>query len=209
MLLFGHTGITAGIVKACDILASKGQPANSYEPISSSQFMLAVHKRLLPLYRLPNRIRCRLGSIDYRWVLLGSLLPDILDKPMWLFAFGDIFPTGRAWGHTFLFNFLLFIFGLILLKYKKSGLLVISLCSFTHLLLDEMWKNPVTLWWPLLGRFRKVETVGWMSGLLHSLFTDPGTYIPEIIGLAVILLFGYRLIVGKNITSFVETGAIR
>ncbi len=84
MLLFGHIGITTGVVKACDILASKGWTVDNYEPISSSRLMLAVHKRLLPLYRLLNRIRCRLGSIDYRLVLSGSLLPDALDKPVWL-----------------------------------------------------------------------------------------------------------------------------
>ena len=209
MLLFGHIGITTGVVKACDILASKGWPADSYEPSSSSRFMLAVHKRLLSLYRLLNRIRCRLGSIDYRLVLLGSLLPDVLDKPAWLLTFGGIFPTGRGWGHTFLFNFLLLIVGLILVRCNKSWLVVISLSSFTHLVLDEMWNNPVTLWWPLLGQFGKVETAGWMPWLLHLLLSDPGTYIPEIIGLAVILLLGHRLLVSRTFTNFIKTGAIR
>jgi len=141
-------------------------------------------------------------------VLLGSLLPDILDKPSWLFAFSDIFPCGRDYGHTFLFNLLLFICGLIMIKYKKSWLLIISLSSIVHLVLDQMWDNPVALWWPVLGPFNRAETTGWLSNIIQALSSDPGTYIPEIIGLIIILLLGGRLIVRKSMLNFIRTGAI-
>ena len=206
MLLFGHTGITTGIFKACDILLNK--PADSYQPDSSSRFRLAALKKWLPLYGRLNGIRHQLGSIDYRLILLGSLLPDIMDKPSWLFASSDIFPSGRSYGHTFLFNLLLFICALILLKYKKSWLLIISLSSYIHLILDQMWHNPVTLWWPLLGAMQRADTTDWLSYITRALFSDPGTYIPEVIGLTIILLMGYRLIVRKKSLNFVRTGVI-
>jgi len=206
MLLFGHTGITAGIVKACHILINN--PLASYQPDSSSLFSLTVSKKWLPLYHCLNGIRRQLGSIDYRIVLLGSLLPDILDKPSWLLASSDIFPSGRDYGHTFLFNLLLFICGLILIKYKKSWLLIISLSSIIHLILDQMWDNPVALWWPLLGPFHRTEPTGWLPNIIHGLPSDPGTYIPEIIGLIIILSLGCRLLVSKNIINFLRTGAL-
>ena len=208
MLLFGHTGITAGIVKACDILGSINRPLGSYQPDSSSRFSLTIRKKRLRLYHWLNGIRSQKGLIDYRLVLLGSLLPDILDKPSWLFASSDIFPSGRGYGHTFLFNLLLFICGLILIKYKKSWLLIISLSSIIHLILDPMWDNPVTLWWPLLGPFHRVETAGWLLNIIHAVSSDPGTYIPEIMGLIIILSLGCRLLVSKNIVNFIRTGAI-
>ena len=206
MLIFGHTGITAGIFKACDILLNK--PADSYQPDSSSRFRLAALKKWLPLYHRLNGIGHQLGSIDYRLVLLGSLLPDIVDKPSWLFTSSNIFPTGRNYGHTFLFNLFLFIYGLILIKYKKSWLLIISLSSYIHLILDQIWDMPVTLWWPLLGSFQCVEATGWLPGIMQSLSLDPGTYIPEIIGLIIILVLGCRLIVNKSVLNFIRTGAI-
>ena len=206
MLLFGHTGITAGIVKACDIFINS--PVNSYQSDYGSRSSPTVPKRRLLLYHRLSRIRRQLGSIDYRLVLLGSLLPDILDKPSWLFTFSDIFPSGRDYGHTFLFNLILFICGLILIKYKKSWLLIISLSSIIHLVLDQMWDNPVALWWPLLGPFHRAETTGWLSNIIQALFSDPGTYIPEIIGLIIILLLGCRLIVRKSMLNFIRTGAI-
>ena len=206
MLIFGHTGVTVGIVKACDILINS--PLNNHQPDSSSRVRLAVLKKRLPLYHRLNGIRRQLGSIDYRIVLLGSLLPDILDKPLWLFAFSDIFPDGRSYGHTFLFNLVLFICGLILIRYKKSWLLIISLSAFIHLTLDQIWDNAVTLWWPLLGPFYRVETTGWLASIIHGLFSDPSTYIPEIIGLVIILVMGYRLLVRKSMLNFIRTGAM-
>ena len=206
MLIFGHTGITAGIFKACDILLNK--PVDIYQPDSSLRFRLAALKKWLPLYHRLNGIRRQLGSIDYRLVLSGSLLPDIMDKPSWLFASSDIFPAGRNYGHTFLFNLLLFICGLILIKYKKPWLLIISLSSYIHLILDQMWGYPVTLWWPLSGSFHSVETAGWLPGIMQSLSSDPGTYVPEIIGLIIILVLGCRLIVKKSVLNFIRTGAI-
>jgi len=204
MLLFGHIGITVGIAYACDVFADRS--GNNHEPNPGSRLSVTVHKILLTLRRALDRVRHRLGSIDYRVVLLGSLLPDILDKPLWLFASGGSWPSGRAWGHTFLFNFLLFVVGLILIRYRKSWLVVISLSSFIHLVLDQMWANPVVLWWPLLGPFQRAGTAGWMPDIIHSLFSNASTYIPEIIGLVVILLLGYRLLLNKDITGFIKEG---
>jgi hypothetical protein len=206
MLIFGHTGVTVGIIKACDILINR--PVNICQPDSSSRSRLAVGKKWLPLYHRLNGIGRQVCPIDYRIVLLGSLLPDIIDKALWLFASSSIFPSGRDYGHTFLFNLLLFICGLILIKYKKSWLLIISVSSIIHLILDQMWDMPITLWWPLLGPFQRIETTGWLSNILRALFSDPGTYIPEIIGLVIILLMGYRLIVRKSILNFIRTGAM-
>lgn len=206
MLLFGHTGGTVGLFKVVDILTNR--LVNNYESNSGSRFYATAHKKWLPVNHLLNGLRSRIGSIDYRLVLLGSLLPDIIDKPLWLFASSDIFRSGRAYSHTFLFNLVLLICGLILIKYRKPRLLIISLSSFTHLVQDRMWHEPVALWWPLLGQFPVSETVGWMSNIILALFSDSGTYVPEIIGLIITLLLGYRLLSRKGTSGFIRTGAI-
>lgn len=208
MLLFAHTGITTGIVKACDILGSISEPVDNYQPHSGSWLSVAIRKRRLSLYQLLNRAKDRIGLIDYRLVLLGSLLPDIFDKPLWLFAGSNISPSGCDYAHTFLLNLVLLISGLALVRYKKPQLLVISSSSFMHLILDRMWDNPITLWWPLLGPFQRVETTGWLPSIIYALSSDPGTYIPEIIGLVIISLLGYRLLMSKNIMNFIRTGTI-
>ncbi len=208
MLLFGHIGITAGVVKACDALVSMSRPDNSYEPDSSSRFGIVIRKQRLRLHPLLSWIKDRLGSIDYRIVLLGSLLPDFIDKPLWLFAIGYIAPSGRGYAHTLLFNLTLFICGLILFRYRKSWLLIISLYSFMHLIFDQIWDSPVVLLWPLLGPLPVKETVGWLFNIIQALFSQPSVYIPEIIGLVIILLFAYRLMIRRSFISFIRGGAV-
>jgi len=208
MLLFGHIGITAGVVKACETLVSVSRPDNSYQSGSSSRFGIVIRKKRLRLHHLLTGIKSRIGSIDYRIVLLGSLLPDIIDKPLWLFAGSHIVSSGRGYTHTLLFNLALFICGLILIRYRKSWLLIISLCSFMHLILDQMWDSPVVLLWPLLGPLPERETVGWLPDIIQALFSHPGVYIPEIIGLVIVLLFAYRVVTRRSFVSFIRGGAI-
>ena len=211
MLLFGHIGITAGVVKTCDILGSMTKPGNSHQLDSSLRFGTVIGEERLRLHYLLDGIKSWLGSIDYRIILIGSLLPDIIDKPVWLFVTSltsDASLSGRDYAHTLLFNLALFIGGLILIRYKKYWLLIISLSSFMHLILDQMWNSPVVLLWPLVGALPKEETAGWLSNIFQGLFSQPEVYIPEIMGLLIVSLFAYRLVKRKNVISFLKNGAV-
>ncbi len=197
MFPIGHLGLAAGAVKIFETLNSKSSLECKDE--SGSVY-------------LPDNSRGR-GKIDYRLVMLGSLLPDIIDKPLWLISQTELFPSGRSYAHTLLFGLLLFIGCLILLQYKKTWLMTISLSSLSHFVLDGMWLNPATLWWPLGGQFRKVAvTAGWTSGMIQPLIINPEDYLLEILGelvaLVIILLLTYRLIVKKGVTRFIKTGTI-
>ena len=61
---------------------------------------------------------------------------------------------------------------------------------FAHLVLDEMWLEPQTLWWPLLGvefpHYSGMDPVSWLEGLLHTIFTDPVVLLPELAGLVLL-----------------------
>ncbi len=208
MLVFGHLGITVGVAKACDILLSRAKPDNSQESDSHSKIATVTGRQRLRLYPLRSRIKSRINPIDYRLVLLGSFLPDIIDKPVFLLIGSSASLSGRGYAHTLLFNLVLLISGLLLMRYRKSWLLIISLSGFMHLILDQIWNNPVTLFWPMLGPIPKGETAGWLSNILHSLFSYPEVYVPEIIGLAIVLLFAYRLVKRKRVTGFIKDGAI-
>ena len=97
MFLFGHIGLTMGVVRACDILASVMGRNSSGEPVFSLGVDTFARKRRLNLYQVLSGVRRRIGSIDYRIVLLGSLLPVIVDKPLWLFETSHIFLAGRGY----------------------------------------------------------------------------------------------------------------
>src|SRR3989304_5302191 len=129
MLLFGHVGITLG---AAAIAAGIGARKTSAPPASW------VIK--LSFY------------LDIRFLLIGSLLPDIIDKPVGRYLFLGTYNNGRIFAHTLVFLLVLVAAGLILLKTRRSTwMLALAAGTFAHLALDEMWFSPVTLFWPVLG----------------------------------------------------------
>ena len=92
------------------------------------------------------------GSIDYRLVALGSLLPDMVDRAIRA-------ASGRRWsrdqhllGHTLLLNAPVVIGGISLAKRRRDArLLAVGAAAMTHLLVDPVIRSPRTLLWPLLG----------------------------------------------------------
>ncbi len=95
--------------------------------------------------------------IDPTYLVIGSLLPDFIDKPLGTIIFPSAIANGRMIAHTLFFSFTLFLTGLYL--YNKMGdinILSLASGSIFHLVEDRMWASPRTLFWPLIGWcFRK------------------------------------------------------
>ena len=101
---------------------------------------------------LDTRLKSLGQHIDIRILLIGSLLPDIIDKPLGYLIFPETLANGRIFCHTFLFLFLVIAIGLYFhRKVKSNWLLVLSFGTFTHLVFDQIWLAPHTLFWPLYG----------------------------------------------------------
>lgn len=131
---------------------------------------------------------------DYMSLILGSMLPDIIDKPVGLGICKDRFSNGRIFSHTLLFPAILSAAGFLLYRCcgKTSGI-SLSVGAFAHLMMDRMWREPKTLFWPLFGlRFKRVDTSNWLAKILRDLFHDPAVYIPEIIGARILWRRGRR-----------------
>ena len=87
-------------------------------------------------------------NADLRFLLIGSLLPDIIDKTLYLFSFTN---NSRTYGHTLLFAvFSLFAIMIITNREnpKRKSYLLIPIALLFHLVLDEMWMFSETLFWP-------------------------------------------------------------
>jgi len=90
------------------------------------------------------------------FLALGSMLPDIIDKPLGLLAFGTA-EQGRTFGHTLLF---LIVLATLAVYLKNLRLASVSFGVLAHLVLDSMWKSPAILFWPLLGNFPRAQDLG-------------------------------------------------
>lgn len=124
---------------------------------------------------------------DLAFVALGSLLPDIIDKPLGAIAFGTP-AMGRTFAHTLLFLLVLAAFAAYTRDIRLASL---SGGVLSHLILDFMWNSPVILLWPLLGGFPAAAHIG-ILGYMEMLLTglrDPMVLVPECLGLAYLLYF--------------------
>jgi membrane-bound metal-dependent hydrolase YbcI (DUF457 family) len=152
------------------------------------------------------------GRIDIRILLIGSLLPDIIDKPIGRFFFREIFHNGRIFSHTLLFLIIITAGGVILYRTsKKTWLMALACGTFTHLIFDGMWMSPHTLLWPLYGfSFGKhpVSVWSWIASVLHQVAANPWALIPETAGIIIIAWFAWQLARRKKLLAFLRYGRV-
>jgi inner membrane protein len=189
MLVLGHAGITLG---AAAVLA--GAVKNHHSPkVGRVGWFTALS-----------------SYVDIRVLLLGSLLPDIIDKPVGQFFFRETFNNGRIFSHTLTFVIVLAVAGFYLFRrYRQVWLLTIAFGAFMHLALDQMWYEPGTLFWPFLGiSFSAIELTGWLSSIFDNLVSNPVIYASELVGLAVLLCLALIVVSRKRIGLFIRSGKI-
>ncbi len=210
MLLFVHVGITLASAALGFGLRDKlrhGLTEDEVEEISSTG---DSHPSNEHPGSKPSFYRSLANRMDIRFLLIGSLLPDIIDKPIGVYFFRETFSNGRIFSHTLLFFVLITIVGFLINKYSgKTWGLALSFGTLFHLILDEMWLTPQTLLWPLYGfGFDKYEIANWLVNILHGLLEKPKLYVPEIIGFVVLMLFIWELLHRRAIIRFLRKGRV-
>ena len=203
MLPLAHMGITVGIAwglqKAAVAVVGR-VPEVALESDSAGNPSGPIARA--------SRIDSVLSRIDYRVILLGSMLPDVIDKPLG-FWFLD---NGRTFGHSLLFTVLLAAVGFFMyIRRQSMGLLCLAFGTLIHLILDRMWLNPGTLLWPLYGwSFGRVDIEGLSYYLKQWLlaYTIPWAYVPEIIGAVVLVTILFYLIRRGTLRNFIRDGRL-
>jgi hypothetical protein len=187
MMVLAHTGIALGVtVLVGNVAVRAAKPGN----------------------RLVSWLAAFYRRIDFRILLIGALLPDIIDKPLGGIFFRHQLESGRIFAHTLLFLVVLFVAGIVLYRRRGSAwMLVLAFGSLIHHALDSMWRMPRTLLWPFLGfEFDSTLIENWFSHWLNEFFTRADIFIPEIIGFCILLWFGIYLINRKRVGEFLRTG---
>jgi len=210
LLVFGHAGITLGAVTLLNGLATG---AISKRKIAYPEIEPDVNASEKSTSGWLTSWFARLGQRwDIRILLVGSLLPDIIDKPLGQVVFGESLSSGRIFFHTLLFTILMALGGFFL-RYRtgRTWLLVLSVGVFAHLILDGMWRQELlpTLLWPLYGlEFPRADLTDWVGNIWYELLHNPAVYIPEIIGAAVIILFLWVLLRNGQLVNLIRHGRL-
>jgi len=145
---------------------------------------------------------------DYRFIALGALVPDLIDKPLALLDLGG----GRSFGHTLALVAALFVVAFVSFRRNRKFLLL-SLatgCSF-HLIQDGMWSSPELLLWPAFGwdvldgrhiGISEYLSLTWLGPWQHWLFF-------ELLGGLVIVKLLFKLRREGTLRYLFQTGYIQ
>jgi inner membrane protein len=185
LIFLGHVGITLGAAAAAaGMVQRRGEKVSWWAALSK--------------------------YADLRLLVIGSMLPDIIDKPVGHVFFRKTFENGRIFSHTLLFLIVIAAIGFWIYKKRHSNwIIVLAFGTLVHLICDAMWKTPETLFWPLLGwAFPKLDLEAWAHGLWHAICTEPTLYIPEIFGLIVVLWLAIAVFRRKQVGNLIKRGRI-
>ena len=149
--------------------------------------------------------------IDYRFVLLGAVLPDLVDGILGLVLFDG--PSGRWIAHSLLAVIVVTV--AILLGTsgaRRLALFGIGVGWLLHLVCDGMWQAPLTFLWPAFGlsfSTTPAEPYSW------DLITNPAGHLStwggELVGMAILAWFftAFRLGEKQRRWHFSRDGYLR
>ncbi|MEK7282132.1 MAG: metal-dependent hydrolase [Chloroflexota bacterium] len=131
MLLLGHTGITLGVVWLGDCLRQHRIVPTLRSGVESGSEISPSAEGETPTDST-KRPRIR---VDYRLVLLGAMVPDIIDKLLGLVFLRSVFSSGRIFSHTLGFALALTALGFLFYAFKgKPWAIILGFGSSNHLI---------------------------------------------------------------------------
>ena len=149
--------------------------------------------------------------VDYRFILIGAILPDLLDGALGLFFFDG--PAGRWIAHSLLLNVAVTVAIILFLRGEtRQSVFGIGVGWLLHLVGDGMWDAPETFLWPLAGTefaLSPREPYSW------DLFVHPldhaWTWGGELVGIAILAWFWVAFSLGKGdrLKIFLKDGYLR
>jgi membrane-bound metal-dependent hydrolase YbcI (DUF457 family) len=187
MFLIGHIGISIGIIYVLALMISSRLSKDNPGKLSP-------------------------WGIDFRIVIIAAILPDIIDKIIGMILLKEEISNGRLFTHSIVIVGIFSVLLLIMAKIKISRgyqIIFYIIPVWLHLLLDRLWEDPHTLFWPIFGTsFLKIDVE--ISDYFSILFSEPYILVGEILGgLIIITLFlKHKLFIKTRFFGFLKEGRL-
>ncbi|MCB2223824.1 MAG: metal-dependent hydrolase, partial [Actinobacteria bacterium] len=150
-------------------------------------------------------------AMDLRWVMAGSLLPDLIDKPIGAVLFNGTFHAHRLVAHAVVFPVALFL-GVLVLTGRgavRKRLIGLVIGALFHLVLDAAWADPEAFFWPLFGWEFPPSDPSALGPLLAAMVRDPLVWVGEAAGGAYLVwLWAARLRPSGGLRRLLRTGTV-
>jgi membrane-bound metal-dependent hydrolase YbcI (DUF457 family) len=149
--------------------------------------------------------------MDLRFLLLGAVLPDLIDTPIGLAAYRSLGGV-RLVAHTLVFAALAMVIVLVSTRRgrPRKRWMPLAVGVLVHLILDAMWADPETLWWPFLGWDFSAAEQTTAGGYLRAVLTDWRVWTLEAVGVVYLGHLARRANLASPATrrAFLSTGRI-
>ncbi len=143
---------------------------------------------------------------------LGSVIPDLIDKPLGIIILAESIGYGRIYCHTLLLFSLIMLSAVLLsVKYPRPALIVVAFATgiFSHQALDAMWNEPANWFWPLFGSFQGRSIPDYFAWAISTELGSPTEWLAGIFILVFFILWFIPGFQQKFIAGPIEQGAKR
>ena len=146
-----------------------------------------------------TRYAFRDDRMDLRFLALGALLPDVIDTPVGLIWFESL-RSVRLVAHTMLASALMMTAVVVSTRRgrPRKRWMPLAIGMLMHLLLDAMWSDPETLWWPFLGWEFSQAGFATAGAYVESILFDWRVWALEAAGFAYLVILGRRAGLGER-----------
>jgi inner membrane protein len=149
--------------------------------------------------------------IDYRFVLLGAVLPDAVDAVLRLFVFGG--SSGRWIAHSLLAAIVATVAIVVIFRgERRLAVFGLGVGWLLHLVGDGMWNAPKTFLWPAFGTdFASGPREPYSIDLFVHPLDHLSTWAGEVVGLLILVWFwvAFRLGQSGRARTFLRDGYLR
>ena len=125
-------------------------------------------------------------KVDIRFLLLGAILPDLIDFPVGTILAPDRYAGGELWFHS-LIGPALYIAAVLFLTRRGSrrrAFMAVGVGWLFHLGLDGMWVDSEVFLWPFFGWEIPMGEAPYWPGAWARASSDPWRWVLEVVGLA-------------------------
>lgn len=122
-------------------------------------------------------------KVDVRFLVLGALLPDLIDLPLGTLFLADSLSTGEAWMHSLIAPSMVAVVILLATRRgrRRRAWMALAVGMFFHLLLDGMWTKTEVFLWPMFGEIPAGPSPYW-ADVWSRAFSDPWRWAREVVG---------------------------
>lgn len=128
-------------------------------------------------------------KVDIRFLVVGTIIADLVDMPIGTVILADRFSTGELWFHSLIVPTVYMVAVLLFTRRGRTrrAFMALGVGWLFHLLLDGMWTDQNVFLWPFFGvEIPPGESPYWPLAWERAM-SDPWRWIEEALGIGYLI----------------------